>query len=116
MTTFPNAAPPPGALFDNVPTVAVTEKYAATFGVSAEHARTLIEGAALEPAPAQPTPATRIAQVRGGRWMAVDVYMQYGQPLPLALAVKRVAIGRTVFVRREDAGAVLVAVTSGAQD
>ena len=42
--------------------------------------------------------------------MAVDVYMQYGQPLPLALAVKRVAIGRTVFVRREDAGAVLVAV------
>lgn len=43
-------------------------------------------------------------------WVAIDVLMQYGQPLPLALAVKRVAIGRTVFVRREDAGAVLVAV------
>ena len=42
-------------------------------------------------------------------WLAIDVLMQYGQPLPLALAVKRVAIGRTVFVRREDAGAVLVA-------
>ena len=42
-------------------------------------------------------------------WLVIDVLMQYGQPLPLALAVKRVAIGRTVFVRREDAGAVLVA-------
>ena len=39
-------------------------------------------------------------------WLAIDVDMQYGQPVPLALAVKRVAIGRTVFVRREDAGAV----------
>ena len=54
-------------------------------------------------------PASRICQDRGGRWMAVDVYMQYGRPIPLALAVKRVAIGRTVFVRREDAAAVLVA-------
>ena len=35
--------------------------------------------------------------------------MQYGQPVPLALAVKRVAIGRTVFVRREDAGVVMEA-------
>ena len=31
------------------------------------------------------------------------------RPIPLALALSRVAIGRTVFVRREDAGAVLVA-------
>ena len=92
---FPNAAPPPGALFDNAPTVPPS----------------------VEPAPpAHLTPASRICQDRGGRWTAVDVYMQYGQPLPLALAVKRVAIGRTVFVAREDAGAVLVAVTSGAQD
>ena len=43
-------------------------------------------------------------------WLAIDVDMQYGQPVPLALAVKRVAIGRTVFVRREDAGKVLEAV------
>ena len=95
MTTFPNAAPPPGALFDNAPSV--------------------------EPPPsAHLTPASRICQDRGGRWMAVDVYMQYGQPLPLALAVKRVAIGRTVFVRREDAGVVMEAangrVGGGAQD
>ena len=84
MTTFPNAAPPPGALFDNAPSVGT-------------------------PPPAHLIPASRICQDRGGRWMAVDVYMQYGQPLPLALAVKRVAIGRTVFVRREDAGAVMAA-------
>ena len=84
MTTFPNAAPPPGALFDNAPSVE-------------------------PPPPAHLTPATRIAQDRGGRWMAVDVLMQYGRPIPLALALSRVAIGRTVFVRREDAAAVLVA-------
>ena len=42
--------------------------------------------------------------------MAVDVFMQYGAPVPVDLAIKRVAIGRTVFVRREDAGAVLEAV------
>ena len=84
MTTFPNAAPPPGALFDNAPSV--------------------------EPPPsAHLTPASRICQDRGGRWMAVDVLMQYGRPIPLALALSRVAIGRTVFVRREDAAAVLVA-------
>ena len=84
MTTFPNAAPPPGALFDNAPTVGT-------------------------PPPAHLTPASRICQDRGGRWMAVDVLMQYGRPIPLALALSRVAIGRTVFVRREDAAAVLVA-------
>ena len=49
-------------------------------------------------------------------WLAIDVLMQYGQPVPLALAVKRVAIGRTVFVRREDAGAVLVAAQAGVTD
>jgi len=36
--------------------------------------------------------------------------MQYGQPVPLALALTRVKNGRTVFVAREDAAAVLVAV------
>ena len=85
---FPNAAPPPGALFDNAPTQAPE-------------------------VPAHLTPATRIAQDGKGKWYALDVLMQYGQPVPLALAVKRVANGRTVFVRREDAGAVLVAAQSG---
>ena len=89
MTTFPNAAPPPGALFDNAPTVAAE-------------------------VPAHLTPASRISQQRGGRWIAVDVLMQYGAPIPLALALQRVEHGRTVFVAREDAGAVLEAANRGA--
>ena len=84
---FPNAAPPPGALFDNAPSVGT-------------------------PPPAHLIPASRICQDRGGRWMAVDVLMQYGRPIPLALALRRVAIGRTVFVRREDAGTVMEAATA----
>jgi hypothetical protein len=39
--------------------------------------------------------------------MAVNVLMQYGAPIPLALALRRVQNGRTVFVAREDAKAVL---------
>ena len=84
MTDFPNAAPPPGALFDNAPTVP-------------------------PPVPVHLIPATRISMVKGGKWIGVEVYMQYGKPIPLDLALRRVALGRTVFVRREDAAAVLVA-------
>lgn len=80
MTTFPNAAPPPGALFDNAP-------------------------AAPPTAPAHLTPATRIAQGRNGQWYALDVLMQYGAPIAAELAIRRVGIGRTVFVARCDAGA-----------
>ena len=88
MTTYANAAPPPGALFDNAP----AEPFpAVTMTTTTGH---LI-------------PATRICQARGGRWVAVDVLMQYGSPIPLDLALQRVAIGRTVFVRREDAAAVM---------
>lgn len=83
MNEFPNAAPPPGALFDNAPT-----------WYARSDTSTL-------------TPATRICQDRGGRWMAVNVLMQYGAPIPLALALRRVQNGRTVFVAREDAKAVL---------
>ena len=108
---FPNAAPPPGALFDNAPTVSNMNTTADVSVTTASVPQTLT---------VHLTPASRICQDRGGRWMAVDVYMQYGQPLPLALAVKRVAIGRTVFVRREDAGVVMEAangrVGGGAQD
>ena len=88
MTTYANAAPPPGALFDNAPAAPFP---AVTMTTTTGH---LI-------------PATRIAQVRGGRWVAVDVLMQYGSPIPLDLALQRVAIGRTVFVRREDTAAVM---------
>jgi len=39
------------------------------------------------------------------------VLMQYGRPVPLTLALRRVGIGRTVFVACEDAGAVMEAVS-----
>jgi len=89
MTDYANAPAPHGALFDNAPTVP----------------------AMAQPAPT--TPATRIYQDGKGKWCSHDVTMQYGRPVPLALALKRVEIGRTVFVAREDAGAVMEAVTSG---
>lgn len=90
MSNFPNAAPPPGALFDNAPTVAPT-------WYARSDTSTLI-------------PATRISQGRNGQWYTLDVLMQYGRPLSLDLALRRVAIGRTVFVAREDAGKVMEAV------
>ena len=86
MTDFTNAPASPSALFDNAPTAPAV----------AQHAHT--------------TPATRIAQDRNGRWYPHDVDMQYGAPVPVELALKRVAIGRTVFVRREDAARVMEAV------
>ena len=46
--TYSNAAPPPGALFDNAPSVGTAP-------------------------PAHLTPATRISQDRTGRWLALDV-------------------------------------------
>ena len=90
MSDFPNAAPPPGALFDNAP----ADPFPAV---------------TMTTTPGHLTPATRIAQGRNGKWYALDVLMQYGRPVPLALALRRVAIGRTVFVAREDAAAVMVA-------
>ena len=91
MNDFPNAAPPPGVLFDNAPADPFP---AVTMTTTTVHL----------------TPATRIAQGRNGKWYSLDVLMQYGAPVPLALALRRVAIGRTVFVAREDAAAVLEAV------
>ena len=88
MTTFTNAAPPPGALFDNAPDAPFP---AVTMTTTTGH---LI-------------PATRIAQGRNGKWYSLDVLMQYGRPVPLTLALSRVGIGRTVFVAREDAAVVL---------
>ncbi len=104
MNDFPNAAPPPGALYDNAPTWFAGSDTATVTKVPA-------------PAPAAPshlTPATRIGMVKGGKWIGVEVFMQYGRPIPLDLALKRVAIGRTVFVARgADAERVMEAVGSG---
>ena len=101
---FSNAPASHSALFDNAPTVSNMNTTADCSVTTTSVPQTLT---------VHLIPATRICQDRGGRWMAVDVYMQYGQPLPLALAVKRMAIGRTVFVRREDKDAVLEAAQSG---
>ena len=105
MSDYTNAAPSPSALFDNAPEVRATHGDRFTDSPAGTpdtwYARsdtsTLI-------------PATRISQGRNGQWYTLDVLMQYGRPLPLDLALRRVAIGRTVFVAREDAGTVMEAV------
>ncbi len=99
MNDFPNAAPPPGAIFDNAPTWYAGSDTATVTKVPAPPA-----------VPSHLIPATRIRMVKGGKWIGVEVFMQYGKPIPLDLALKRVELGRTVFVAREDAGAVMEAV------
>ena len=89
MTTYPNAPAPHSALFDDAPAAAP---------------------AYFREPPERLTCAVKIAQDRSGQWYAWDVVMQYGQPLCLDLALKRVSIGRTVFVQPGDAAAVLAAV------
>lgn len=59
------------------------------------------------------TPATRIYRDGKGCRCSHDVFMQYGRPIPLELALRRVAIGRTVFVQPGDAETVLDAVRGG---
>ena len=88
MTTYTNAPASRSALFDNAPTVPVPQR-------------------------AHTTPATRIYQDGKGCWCSHDVAMQYGAPVPLTLALRRVQIGRTVFVQPGDAGAVLDAARGG---
>lgn len=56
------------------------------------------------------TPATRIGLRPKGEVYAVDVYLQYSKPEPLDKAISKAKSGRTVFVRREDAGAVIAAL------
>ena len=89
MNDYTNAPASPSALFDNAPTAAAMAQ------------------------PAHTTPATRIYQDAKGCWCSHDVTMQYGAPVPLALALSRVKNGRTVFVAREDAASVLEAVRGG---
>ncbi len=97
MTTYTNAPAPRSALFDDAPAAPAVPTDPTYFREPPEHL----------------TPAMRISQVKGGTWVAVPVVMQYGQPLPLALALSRVAIGRTVFVQPGDAETVLDAVRGG---
>jgi hypothetical protein len=55
--------------------------------------------------------AARIGRRRDGSVYSQDVLMSYGRPAPLAVALERAQQGRMVFVRREDAPAVLKALT-----
>jgi hypothetical protein len=103
MTTFPNAPAPRSALFDDAPA-------ATTAAIVTTDANSITAAAVPQTLTVHLTPATRIAQGRNGKWYSLDVLMQYGAPVPVDLAIKRVAIGRTVFVQPGDAGAVLEAV------
>jgi hypothetical protein len=115
---YTNAPAPHGALFDDAPAVTAIPRLVAVpgsdgdvtieFDTPADRAE-FLQRAALS----HVTPATRISQLRGGTWVAVPVLMHYGRPVSLALALSRVAIGRTVFVAREDAEAVMDAVREG---
>jgi len=105
MSNFPNAPAPHGALFDNAPTVTAA---------TVDNARPSVTTATVpQTLTVHLTPATRIAQDRNGRWYPHDVWMQYGRPVPLDLALRRVENGRTVFVARKDAAAVMDAVRGG---
>ncbi len=104
MTTFPNAPAPRSALFDDAPA-------ATTAAIVTTDANSITAATVPQTLTVHLTPATRIAQGRNGQWYTLNVLMQYGQPVSLDLALKRVGSGRTVFVRREDAGAVMEAVS-----
>ena len=54
--------------------------------------------------------ASRIGLRPKGEVYCVDVFLQYNKPEPLNKAIANAQSGRTVFVRREDAGAVLAAL------
>ena len=60
--------------------------------------------------PIQWIEAARIGRRPDGKVFCVEVFMQYGKPAPLAAAIERAKAGKTTFVRREDASAVLDAL------
>jgi hypothetical protein len=51
--------------------------------------------------------ATKVYRDGAGEWRSLDVQLQYSRPMYLDKAIERVKAGGTVFVRREDAEAVL---------
>lgn len=59
--------------------------------------------------------ASRIGRRPDGSLFCVDVFLQYSKPMTLPVAVERAKAGKTVFVLRSDAPAVLdaLAVTGG---
>ena len=55
--------------------------------------------------------AAGIGRRPDGKVFCVAVVLQYSKPLALASEIEVAQAGRTVFVRREDAPAVLAALT-----
>lgn len=62
--------------------------------------------------------AARIGRRPNGDVFCADIFMQYSKPTPVAAAIEKALAGKTVFVRREDAAAVLAALegTRGGED
>lgn len=59
------------------------------------------------------TPAARIGRRPSNELFCVDVLLRYSRPTSLDAAIEKVRQGSMVFVRREDAPAVLAAVRDG---
>jgi len=59
--------------------------------------------------------AARIGRRPNGEVFCVEVFMQYGKPAPVAVAIEKALAGGTVFVRREDAPSVVAALAQAKQ-
>jgi hypothetical protein len=58
----------------------------------------------------QEAPAVRISQLPNGRTCCANVTLRYSRPLSEIEAIERARAGKTVFVRAQDAQAVLAAL------
>ena len=57
--------------------------------------------------------AARIGRRPNGEVFVAEVFMQYGKPSTLDAAIEKALAGKTVFVERADAPAVLAALAKG---
>lgn len=57
-------------------------------------------------------PAARIGRRPKGEIYCIDVFLMYTRPQAVEAAIERAMSGRTVFVRREDAPAVVEALNA----
>lgn len=56
--------------------------------------------------------ASRIGRRPKGDVFCIDVLLRYSRPEALTVAIEKARAGRMVFVRREDAAAVLAALSN----
>jgi hypothetical protein len=57
-------------------------------------------------------PAARIGRLPKGDIYCIEVFLMYTRPQEVNAAIERALSGRTVFVRREDAPAVVEALNA----